>query len=97
MLKREGPNEDISDLCEKAGISTGEFYEWLKEDVFRTKFNRYTEIYGAGEFGAVWGALVSQCRKGNIQAIKLFFDMLEKTKGEKEAVVNIIDDIPKKA
>ena len=96
VLKAEGPNENISDLCQKAGISTAEFYEWLKDEEFRAEFNRYTEVYGAGELGAVWGALVEQCRKGNIQAIKLFFDMLSKNKIDKETGVSIIDDIPRK-
>ncbi len=95
VLKKEGPGENISDLCEKANISTSEFYEWLKDDFFRNEFNCYTEICSAGEFGAVWGVLIEQCRKGNIQAIKLFFDMQSKTKAEREIGVSIIDDIPR--
>ena len=85
----------IRELCTMAGVNMTEFYDWLKDDIFRAEFGRCTEIFCAAETGVIWGALLEQCRKGNIQAIKLFFDMQSKNRAAKSGGVKIIDDIPK--
>ena len=93
ILKNTGVEAGITELCGMAGINMAEFYDWLKDDMFRAEFGRCIEIFCAAETGVIWGALMEQCRKGNIQAIKLFFDMQSKNRQSRNTAVNIIDDI----
>lgn len=63
------------ELYETVGISHDTFYKWIKEDAViaytESLINKYTD----GELGAVWKALLRKCRSGDIQAIKLYFEL----------------------
>lgn len=63
------------ELYETVGISHDTFYKWIKEDdviaYTESLINKYTD----GELGAVWKALLRKCRSGDIQAIKLYFEL----------------------
>ncbi len=63
------------ELYETVGISHDTFYRWIKEDAViaytESLINKYTD----GELGAVWKALLHKCRSGDIQAIKLYFEL----------------------
>ena len=78
-----GTNKDI---YEAVGISHDTFYKWIKDnDVIEyteNLINKYTD----GELGAIWKALIKKCKSGEIQAIKLYFELKGKYKnGEKRA------------
>jgi hypothetical protein len=78
-----GTNKNI---YEAVGISHDTFYKWIKDnDVIEyteNLINKYTD----GELGAIWKALIKKCKSGEIQAIKLYFELKGKYKnGEKRA------------
>lgn len=78
-----GTNKDI---YEAVGISHDTFYKWIKDnDVIEyteNLINKYTD----GELGAIWKALIKKCKSGEIQAIKLYFELKGKYKnGEKRS------------
>ena len=93
----------LEDICCQYDITTDTLYTWLAEDIFR----KYMDLILNGKtFSAmtgVWKSLLNQCAEGNIQAIKLYFELKGKYKNEKSmtvgenkpALVQIIDDIPK--
>lgn len=53
------------------------FYRWMKDKRYVDYINTQLERYTDGELAGVWRALINQCNRGNIQAIKLFFEMKE--------------------
>ena len=85
-------NPDISctktRLCETVGVSRSGFYKWLKDSLIDT----YTDA----ELGSVWKALVHRCVIGDVQAIKLYFELKGKYKqqiehsGNSDFVFNIL-------
>ena len=62
---------------EEAGVSRKTFYAWMKDERFISYMNSRLSLYTDGELSEVWKALIMQCKRGNIQAIKLFFEMKE--------------------
>lgn len=72
-------NPDFSgtnkELYEAVGISHDTFYKWIRDETIL----RYTELlvekYTDGELSAVWKSLIKKCRDGDIQAIKLYFEL----------------------
>jgi hypothetical protein len=53
------------------------FYRWMKDKRYVDYINSQLDQYTDGELAEVWRALINQCKRGNIQAIKLFFEMKE--------------------
>lgn len=79
-----GTNKELYETVE---ISHNTFYRWIKEDAVieytENLINRYTD----GEVGSVWKALLKKCKSGDIQAIKLYFELKGKY-GDKAAQKN---------
>ncbi len=93
-------NETLDGICERFLISKETLYNWLSEENFR----RYMDLILNGKtfsaMNSVWKSLLKQCDEGNIQAIKLYFELNGKYKGERNTnensnFIQIIDDIPK--
>lgn len=63
--------------CKEAGIAFSTLWRWMKDDRFVGYMNSQLDKYTNGEMAEVWKALINQCKRGNIQAIKLFFEMKE--------------------
>lgn len=86
-------------ICEKVGISEKTFCQWLEDEEFLKYLLNLVEKYTIGEVAAVWKSLLEQCIKGNIQAIKLYFELKNKYKQDTNVaamnLVQILDDIPK--
>lgn len=65
---------NISKLCEELDITRSTFYRWYERKEFkeyiRVLLNQYTE----SELVNVWKAVVESAKKGNLQALKIFFD-----------------------
>lgn len=53
------------------------FYKWMKDPRFVNYLNSRIDEYTNGELSEVWKALLMQCKRGNIEAIKLYFKMKE--------------------
>lgn len=73
---------NIKQICEKADISRSTFYRWLEEEEFKKQVDNIIGIYTDAELGAVWKALIRECKKGEIPAIKLYFELKNKYKPE---------------
>jgi hypothetical protein len=61
----------------EVGVPERTFYRWMKDKRFIDYMNSQIAQYTDGELAEVWKALIMQCKRGNIQAIKLFFEMKE--------------------
>lgn len=89
---------DLTGICEKIGISINTFIQWLETDEFCGYIENLTGKAVIENFPAVWKSLLEQCKKGNVQAIKLYFELKDKYKQDTDTaakLVNILDDIPK--
>ena len=73
-----------TDLIEAVGVPRTTFYRWIKDKKFMEYTCKLIEQYTDAELGAVWKALIQECKKGNVQAIKLFFELRENTSREWE-------------
>ncbi|GAB6170927.1 hypothetical protein JCM15765_04050 [Paradesulfitobacterium aromaticivorans] len=63
--------------CEEVGIAFSTLWKWMKDKRYVDYVNSQIDQYTNGELAEVWKALINQCKRGNIQAIKLFFEMKE--------------------
>ncbi len=93
-------NPDVSctktRLCETVGVSRSVFYKWLKDSEFISYVNSLIDTYTDAELGSVWKALIHRCVVGDVQAIKLYFELKGKYKqqiehsGNSDFVFNIL-------
>ena len=86
MLCNPDINDSVTAMCEKVNVSRQTFYRWLHEN---PDFNRYiewlVENYTNSELANAWKALVKKANSGNVEALKLFFEM----KGKYKQTVNL--------
>lgn len=66
-----------TDKCIEVDITMKTLWQWMKDERFVNYMNGRLSLYTDGELSEVWKALICQCKRGNIQAIKLFFEMKE--------------------
>lgn len=63
--------------CAEVGITHKTLCQWMKKPEYLEYINKQIDQYTNAELSEVWRALVNQCKRGNIQAMKLFFEMKE--------------------
>ncbi len=68
-------NGNISKLCEELKIARSTFYRWYDKEEFKQYINSLIEKYTESELANIWKAIVEAAKKGNLQALKLFFDL----------------------
>ena len=93
----------LEDICLQYGITAETLYTWLAEESFRQYMDLILNGKTFSAMTGVWKSLLNQCAEGNIQAIKLYFELKGKYKNEKSLaeaqskppMIQIIDDIPK--
>ncbi len=85
MLAKPDFSGTITELIETVGVPRTTFYRWLEDEQYISYINSLIERYTDSELAAVWKALVKECKKGNVQAIKLFFEL----KGKYSANIKI--------
>ncbi len=66
---------NVSRLCEDMGIARSTFYRWYDRQEFKNYINELIDKYTESELANVWKAVVESAKKGNLQALKLFFDL----------------------
>ena len=71
-------------LCRAAGVDPADFYSWLRLPPFRMAMEHRLEGYIHGELGRVWRILMDLVEQGNIQAIKLYFDLRSRVERQAE-------------
>lgn len=64
-----------TDLIEAAGVPRTTFYRWIKDEKFMEYTCELIDQYTDAELGAVWKALIKRCITGDVQAIKLYFEL----------------------
>lgn len=79
MLLNPEDRRSKGDKLKEAGVPHRTFYNWMKDKRFIDYMNSKLDLYTDGELSDIWKALINQCKRGNIQAIKLFFEMKELT------------------
>lgn len=57
------------------GLPERTFYRWMKDERFINYLNDQMDLYTNAELVAVWHALINQCKRGNVPAIKLFMEL----------------------
>ena len=63
--------------CKEVGITAKTLWKWMKDERFVNYYNQQIDKYKNAELAEVWKALIRSCKKENVQAIKLFFEMTE--------------------
>ncbi|MDO7786100.1 phBC6A51 family helix-turn-helix protein [Desulforamulus aquiferis] len=66
------------------GLPERTFYRWMKDPRFLNYLNSKLDQYTAGGLVDVWHSLINQAKRGNIQAIKLYFEMKGMYRAEEE-------------
>lgn len=72
------------DVAEEANVSERSIYNWLNDDRFVEVLNREIKRFTDAENARVWKSLIREAGKGNVQAIKLYFELKNKYKDRKE-------------
>lgn len=63
--------------CKEVGITYKTLWTWMKDERFVNYMNSQIDKYVNGEMADVWRALLAKCKRGDIQAIKLLFEVKE--------------------
>ena len=76
--------DSITEIAEKAGVSRQTIYSWMDNTEFKEALNKKIDQYTDSQTSSVWKSLIAQAKQGNVQAIKLFFEMRGKYRDRKE-------------
>lgn len=80
----------ITEICEKVGIARSTFYDWLTSEKFTKMLDDKINSFANSELTNVWKALIAKCKTGDVQAIKLYFEMVNKYKQKVELGGNVV-------
>ena len=67
-----------AEIAEKAGVTPRTLYRWLRNPDFVAIVNSIVSQYADAELSMVWKALCKRIQDGDIQAIKLYFELRER-------------------
>ena len=67
-----------SDIAEKAGVTPRTLYRWLRNQDFVALVNSLVSQYADAELAIVWKALCRKIQDGDMQAIRLYFELRER-------------------
>ena len=80
----------ITELCETLNVPRRTYYNWLDNPAFRDYMTSLVDKYADSELSTVWKALIDQCAKGNVKAIKLYFELRNKAKSTSNGILDSI-------
>ncbi len=83
----------ITSLIESVGVPRTTFYRWLDEPEYLEYINSLVDKYTDSELAAVWKSLISECKGGNVQAIKLYFELKGKYTTKIQADIKTSDKL----
>lgn len=66
---------NISKMCDEIGIARSTFYRWYDKKEFKDYIKILIDRYTDSELFNVWKAITETAKKGNPQALKLFFEL----------------------
>lgn len=89
----------VTEMCYVVGIARSTFYQWMDSEEFRTQLDRMIDQYTDGELANVWKALIRKATLGDVNAIKLYFEMKGRYKQELDISGGVVfisgeDEIP---
>lgn len=91
------PDETLTkrEISEACNISRATLYNWLADENFNKYLDSIIYKYTDAEVAEVWKSLCRKAKNGDVNAIKLFFEMKGKYKNQVELSGNItfIDDV----
>lgn len=97
LLANPDFNGTITELCTKVDVARSTFYKWLEDAEFTKYVNSLIDKYTDSELSSMWRALINRAKTGDVQAIKLYFELKGKYKTSVDlngsAVVQIISDV----
>ena len=77
-------NPDFSgtkeEIAREAGVSRATLYRWLRNPDFVALVNQLVAQYAETDLAMVWNSLCTQLQAGNLQAIRLYFELRERSK-----------------
>lgn len=79
----------IENKCQKAGVSRATFYRWMKDRQFVQYVNSLIDTYTDTQLAEVWRALINLAKKGDLAAIRMFFEMKGKYVEKKSIEANV--------
>ena len=79
----------ITELLKQLNIGRTTFYRWMDDPEYIQYINSLIDKYTDSELSTVWKALIEQCKSGNTQAIKLYFEL----KGKYKQALDISGDV----
>lgn len=99
MLANPEFDGNISKLCDEIGVARSTFYRWLDESDFKGYLDYLVEKYSDSELANAWRALIKKANSGNVEALKLYFELKGKYKKEIAIDGGVVfisgeDDIP---
>lgn len=81
----------VTQLCDEIGVARSTFYDWMGQEAFRDYLTELINRYADSELARVWKALVFRCVTGDVQAMKLYFDV--RSRGVSERVSHDLEDV----
>lgn len=90
---------NITRLCDEMSVARSTLYRWYDEADFMGYVEWLIEKYTDSELANAWRALVKKANGGNVEALKLFFELKGKYKQEIAIDGGVVfitgeDDIP---
>ncbi len=84
----------VTSLCEQYGVARSTLYRWMDKPEFQRYLEQLVDKYADSELATVWKALIARCAIGDVQAMKLYFELRSQGKADGKGMeVQIIDDI----
>ena len=71
----------ITELCDGIGVARTTFYDWMGQEKFREYLADLIDKFADSELATVWKALIKKCSAGDVQAMRLYFDVRERSVG----------------
>ncbi len=75
---------NISKLCEEMNIARSTFYRWQDKPDFKKYINSLIDKYAESELVNVWKAVIKSAKDGNLQALKMFFELTARQNKESQ-------------
>lgn len=75
MCNPENFNLNVTDTCEKAGVSTPTYYKARKKDYFNREYKRRSALLVDNEIGEVVKALIKKAKEGSAKHIEMALEM----------------------
>nr|DAO88757.1 MAG TPA: Helix-turn-helix of insertion element transposase [Caudoviricetes sp.] len=80
----------ISEMCRSIGIARSTYYKWLADDEYSEYLDKMIDRFTDSELPTVWKALIKRASAGNVEAMKLYFEMKGRYKQEIEVYGGVV-------